>query len=124
DLSGPDRRRLPRDPPPGPRASRRTEAPGRRDRLHGSLRGLGAARGVALPGTRPRGPREEALSIREPEWRRGRTAPSPSTSAGKLVAGQRPAGISSEPAEDHVVCLTALRSSSVHASKWRYVRPA
>src|SRR5256886_1854638 len=59
DLPGPDRGRVPCDPPPRPRTPRGPSTAGRCHRVHGSLRRLGAARGLAVPGTGAGGPGQE-----------------------------------------------------------------
>src|SRR5207253_9127600 len=64
DVPGPDRGRIPRDTPSGPRAPRSPSKAGWSDRLHGGIRGLGAARGLAVPRAGAGLPRKEAITVR------------------------------------------------------------
>src|SRR5205807_2088854 len=111
DVPGPDRGRIPRDPPSGPRAPRGPSKAGGCDRLHGGLRGLGAARGLAVPRARAGRPRQEAVPIRGLRIGRGGDQPTSSPPARQLVAGQRPPGLPAEPTPYHVVRVTSASNA-------------
>src|SRR5207249_3072321 len=93
----------------GPRAPRGPSKAGGCDRLHGGLRGLGAARGLAVPRARAGRPRQEAIPIRGLRIGRGGDQPTSSPPARQLVAGQRPPGLPAEPTPYHIVRMRRSR---------------